>query len=235
MEYLVLCLLLFGVIAEYNTSCKFYLPDKRIYDFSKIHIKGPKDYTYQEADTLYVINFCGPAIKTCNGVEEAFASVWNATTFKCIQTLGEGVITTSYINPQMPSEGIVVEYIGDYVTQLVFQCDQALGRGGVVSVKKSDTYPITYKYLFKSKYACRNFSKGGSTGWSGFTILFVFTFLCVGTYIVVGFCLYHSKNSSVNISSKEYWYSVLFWVKEWANGNLDNYSQANTSSHLPTI
>ena len=63
------------VLGAYSYSCKFALPDGKIYDFSKL-IRDIPDYEADSLEYIYTLNICKDTIKTCKG-ESGVATQWH--------------------------------------------------------------------------------------------------------------------------------------------------------------
>jgi hypothetical protein len=215
------------------------MQDKEVYDLASFKLTGPKDYTHREGDLMYVVNFCKPAIKVCNGIEEAFASMWNMSTFECIDTLAENDPTARYIDPNNPAHGILLEYKGRYTTVIEIECDQAFEKAGLIKAVKASSNPDIFKFSLKSKHVCRNFAEAEAEGWGWFTKLIFIIFICFILYLVIGMCINMRTSSytsfSDSIPHKEFWLSVGLKIKQGIR-NCVNPSEGenNGPSHIPT-
>ena len=173
---------------KYNYTCTFNMPDKEVYDLSALARTRPPDYTYTDNEHLYVINFCGPAYKLCSGVEGSFASIWNATTKSCINTLGENNPVARYLDNRNKFKGIKIEYShGRSVTRIEILCDQSYDTGVLMKANKLLGGAV---FHFKSKLVCRNYAIHKNEGWSGTTILLIL--------FIVGVVLYMCYNAYLN-------------------------------------
>ncbi len=248
MHILALTIFLFLSLAEanFNSTCKFSMADKELYDLSSFRLAGPKDYTYNSGDILYVINFCGPAIKECNGIEGAFASLWNRTTFECVQVLSENDAQARYIDAGSPSRGVILEYKGDRaVTMVEIECDQAFEKAGVIKAAKVSSNPDVHKFWMKSKHVCRNFAEAETEGWGWFPRLLFLAVVGLLLYFVIGICINMRSSSYVSFSesvpNKEFWLTMVLRVKEVVNkvttaatGSAGG-SSAESAVHTPTV
>eukprot|EP00826_Nyctotherus_ovalis_P019532 TRINITY_DN16036_c0_g1_i7.p2 TRINITY_DN16036_c0_g1~~TRINITY_DN16036_c0_g1_i7.p2 ORF type:complete len:170 (-),score=22.81 TRINITY_DN16036_c0_g1_i7:14-523(-) len=153
VSILLTALLIAPVLTSFNSNCKLFLPDNSLYDLSGFRASAPKDYLYSDDERLYVVNFCGPAIKVCSGIENAFASMWNTTSFQCIQTLADGDPVARYIDSKVPSRGIIIEYVGETTTtQIEIECDRRFERPKLVRVGLIAYRPNVYLSLI---HICR--------------------------------------------------------------------------------
>ena len=216
MKFIMVSLYIAGVFCYFNSTCMFILPDNEIYDLNKFQLNALRDYTYKDDGILYVINFCRPAIKICNGVSGAFASLWNMSNFQCIQTLAEGDPITRYIDSEVTSRGIIIEYNGQSTAQIEIECDRIfdnpkLIRAGIISYS-----PDVYKFWFKSRDVCRNATQIVNEK-SGLITYVVVLFLSGMICILIGVCMYYNESDYISAPCKEFWLSIILKAKGMLN------------------
>jgi len=204
---------------KYNYSCAFRFHDNEIYDLSLLEKKRAPDYTYREGEYLYVINFCGPTIKRCSGLEGGLASLWNGTSFECIKAIDSSNAEVSYLNEQNKFKGIKLVY-QDYISSLNIEiaCDQAFDEGVLMRANHEDS---NFYFYFKSKMVCRNFAIPATDNWTGVSIFLIF-FTLFGLFYV-GYGIYASSKTGQYTSfadlipQKEFVLNVMLKGKEAVN------------------
>lgn len=219
---LIWCLLLvMGSVStmRYNYTCKFKLPDGEVYDLTMLGRARPPDYTYTDDEHLFVFNFCGPTFKLCAGIEGGFASIWNATTRSCLNTVGGNNPIAKYIDNRNKFKGVEIEYLhGRSVTKVEITCDQAYDTAALMKAERVVGGAI---FHFKSKLVCRNYAIHKSEGWSGTTI-FIILFI-VGVLLYMCYSVYQNTKKGVYTSfsdpipQKEFVMNMMLKGKELVN------------------
>eukprot|EP00826_Nyctotherus_ovalis_P039724 TRINITY_DN3838_c0_g5_i1.p1 TRINITY_DN3838_c0_g5~~TRINITY_DN3838_c0_g5_i1.p1 ORF type:complete len:248 (+),score=52.77 TRINITY_DN3838_c0_g5_i1:73-816(+) len=224
--------LLLASLAISSTDCKFKLPDESTIDLSSFRKEKPPDYTYSDDNVFYVINLCAPTIKLCNGVEGSFASVWNASTYACIRTIGEGSPTAAYIDGQNKFKGVALSY-GSAAVQIA--CDQGYNNGALVDVQAKEENGVKrYTFHFKTKLVCGNYTGHLTDGWSGVAIIMII--LLVSIFIYVGYGAYMSTRSGQYtgfrdvLPQKEFVMNIALKGKEMANKVFGSSDSNNNSA-----
>ena len=178
------CLMSFSQAIKFNYTCKFKLPDNEIYNMESLRNSKAPDYTYKEGEHLYIVNFCGPSIKRCAGIEGSSVSLWNSTSFDCIVTAAENDPEAVYINDRNVFNGISIKYKhGMSFTTINIQCDQAYDKAVFVkAVREHAGYELT----FKSKLVCRNYAIPVTDHWSAAAVFLVSILFAILIYIGCG-------------------------------------------------
>ena len=219
----------------FNSSCIYHFGDKEVYDLKSLRVTSPKDYTYKENGLLYIVNFCGPTIKACNGITDNFASIWNTTTFECLETLAENNPEATYIKPNDPGKGIKITYKGNSITEIVIECDQAYDIANFLYVKTTQGSPNVYTFSFKSKQVCRNFAEPEPESMGWFSKFLIFLIIGAILYCVLGIAINYKTNRyqsfSESIPHKEFWLNLGLKSKSFYNSLF----QGNTNSQSPQI
>ena len=223
------------VSSNYNYTCKFTFSDDSVIDLSSLQKSKPPDYTFYDKDVFYAINLCAPTIKICNGIEGSFASVWNVSTYSCIQSIGESNPIVSYIDSQNKFKGISLNY-GNAIIQMA--CDQGYKKGALVNVvSKGEDYAKEYTFYFKSKLACGNYNYPMTDQWTGIAIFIII--LLVAVFIYIGYGAYMTSRGGQYASfrdvipQKESVMNILLKGKELINKVFNlNRSNANTENQL---
>eukprot|EP00826_Nyctotherus_ovalis_P026085 TRINITY_DN2035_c0_g1_i14.p1 TRINITY_DN2035_c0_g1~~TRINITY_DN2035_c0_g1_i14.p1 ORF type:complete len:239 (+),score=41.83 TRINITY_DN2035_c0_g1_i14:104-820(+) len=206
-------------LCNYDHTCQFQLSKDSAIDLSPLKRETPPDYVYYNDNVFYVINLCAPTIKICNGIEGSFASVWNANTYACIQTIGGGSPKASYIDEQNHFRGVNLNY-SNAIVQIA--CDQAYDRPALVNVVDNKVNGVSqYTFYFKSKSVCTNYSVPTEDHWSGTAIfivillILVFMYLGYGAYMTTREGQYLSFTDA--IPQKEFVMNVALKGKELVN------------------
>ncbi len=204
---------------KYNYTCKHRLPDNEIYDLNSFRKTSVPDYTFKDDNYLFVVNFCGPTIKRCGGLDGSFFSIWNVTSYDCIVDAGSEDPVATYIDHRNVFKGIRLTYtFGMSSTTIEVACDQAYDRAVFV---RAERVHASYNLFFKSKLVCRNYAVPVTDKWSSTAVCLVLMLVAIVVYFGCGLYM-NMRGGSYNsfadlFPNKECFLKIVLKAKELVN------------------